>query len=302
MTGERSPSTEPPLTPIADNQAADNRDGASARVRMLLVFGVASLLAVGLGAMIMAQDDLPPSLWLRNPVAWLIAAGVGVFLAQRGWIAIVAAPLALVLVALSLAGPGQHGVHRWIELGPVQLNAAAIVLPAAIAAFHLTRAWLAVACFALIAGVLAWQPDISQLAAFSLAAVILCGARFGPRGALAALVVAVAALAYCLPKPDPLLPVAHVEEIFRLAAERSPALAIAMAASLAAAVFAPFLLWSDHRLRWPAVALAAYFAVSALAFLFGAYPVPLAGYGLSFVIGWWLGIAALSFPSRTPSA
>lgn len=289
------------MTDAANSRAASN-PAAPKRFRMLLVFGVASLLAVCLGAVIMAQDGLPPSLWLRNPAAWLIAAGVGVFLAQRGWIAPVAAPLALVVVALSLAGPGQEGVYRWIELGPVQLNAAALVLPAAIAAFHLTRAWLAVACFALIAGVLAWQPDISQLAAFSLAAVILCGARFGPRGALGALVVAVAALAYCLPRPDPLLPVPHVEEIFRLAAGQSPALVIAMAASLAATVFAPILLWSDHRLRWPAVALAAYFAVSALAFLFGAYPVPLAGYGLSFVIGWWLGVTALSFPLRTPSA
>ena len=43
-----------------------------------------------------------------------------------------------------------------------------------------------------------------------------------------------------------------------------------------------------------ALALTAYFAATSLAVLLGAYPVPLAGYGLSFVIGWWLGFASVS--------
>lgn len=265
-----------------------------ARRNALLVFGLASLLAIVLGAVAMAQADVPLSIWIRNPIAWLVAAGASIFLASRGWLGSALPPVALVVVALSLVGSGQEGVHRWLDLGPVQLNAAALVLPAAIAAFNRTSALLAIVCFALIALLLAWQPDISQLAGFSLAAIILAAGRFGGRGIAVSLVVAAAALALCLSRPDPLAPVAHVEGIFALGWSQSPALAIAMGVSLAAAALSPLIIWRVHPGALAALALAAYFAATSLAPLFGAYPVPLAGYGLSFVVGWWLGLTALS--------
>jgi hypothetical protein len=86
-----------------------------------------------------------------------------------------------------------------------------------------------------------------------------------------------------------------------MAWDRSPVLAITMGASLAAAALSPLLFWKDSGLRWPAAALSACFAATALAPFFGAYPVPLAGYGLSFVIGWWLGIAALAASKSQPN-
>ena len=64
-----------------------------------------------------------------------------------------------------------------------------------------------------------------------------------------------------------------------------------MAVSLALAALSPLLL---RRSAPASLALTAYFAATSLAFLLGAYPAPLAGYGLSFVVGWWLGFAAVS--------
>jgi hypothetical protein len=114
-----------------------------------------------------------------------------------------------------------------------------------------------------------------------------------------AVVMAAAAIILCLSRPDPLAPVAHVEGIFALAWSQSPAIAVAMGFSLAAAALAPLVVWLSHPPGMAApLALALYLAATALAPLFGAYPVPLAGYGLSFVIGWWLGIAALCIPRR----
>jgi cell division protein FtsW (lipid II flippase) len=269
------------------------------RWRSVLVFAAASLLVVGLGAAVMAQDGAAPGLWLRNPVAWIVAGALAIFLAQRGWLTAWIAPIALAVIALSLIGPEQEGVHRWLGLGPVQLNAAALILPVAIATFSRERAWLAIACFTLTAAILALQPDISQLAAFAPASIILCTARFGWRGA-ASFVVAAGAIAFCLTRVDPLDPVPHVEGIFSLAFSQSPGIAIAMAASLAVAALSPLLLWPIATARWTALALASYFAATALAFLLGAYPVPLAGYGLSFVVGWWLGFAAISVPRPGP--
>jgi hypothetical protein len=162
-------------------------------------------------------------------------------------------------------------------------------------AFARTQIRLAIACFGLIAALLALQPDISQLAGFALAAVILCTARFGARGGAVSFILAAAALVLCLSRPDPLAPVPHVEGIVFLAWSQSPALAIALAMALTATALSPLLAWRTPQ-RWPAVALAAYFTTTAAAFLFGAYPVPLAGYGLSFVLGWWLAAGVLASP------
>lgn len=269
------------------------------RCNALLVFGVASLLAIALGAFTMAQADVQLGVWIRNPIAWALAAAISFFLARRGWLGPALPPIAVIVVALSLIGPEQEDVHRWLGLGPIQLNAAALVLPAALAVFNRTSAAIAVSCFAVIAALLAWQPDISQLAGFALAATILATARFGWKGAAGSVLIAAAAGALCLSRPDPLAPVAHVEGIFTLAASQSFILAIAMAISLAAAVFSPLAIRSAGRPeRFARLALAAYFAATALAPMFGAYPVPLAGYGLSFVVGWWLGVAALCISPR----
>lgn len=270
------------------------------RRRALYAFALASLLTIALGAVVMAQSDVPLSIWSRNPIAWLVAGALSLVLASRGWLGAAMLPIALIVIALSFASPGQEGVHRWLDLGPIQLNAAALVLPAAIAAFDRARPWLAIACFIAIAALLAWQPDISQIAGFAFASFILASTRFGWRGALASALIAAAAIALCLSRPDPLLPVPHVEGIFQLAWDQQPALAIAMGLALAAACISPLLLPPTQALRGPGMALAGYFALTAAAFLLGAYPVPLAGYGLSFVIGWWLGFACLSVRGPAP--
>lgn len=246
----------------------------------------------------MALEGVPVSIWIRNPAAWAVAGALSLFLARFDRLRSAILPLSLALVAASFLGAGQENVRRWLDLGPVQLNAAALVLPAALAAFERTRAMIAIPIFAVMAVLLAWQPDISQLAGFALAIVVLFTARFGWRGAAAAISLAIATLALCLCRPDPLDPVAHVEGIFALAWSLSPVLAIAIGVSLAAAALSPLFVRSARSgdMLTP-FALAAYFITTALAPFFGAYPVPLAGYGLSFVLGWWLGLAALAKPA-----
>lgn len=266
----------------------------------LWVFALASLLTIALGVVVMVLGNVPLGIWIRNPIAWLVAGGLSLFFASRGWLGAALLPIAVIVIALSFVGAGQEGVHRWLDLGPVQLNAAALVLPATIAAFSRTPALIALACFAMVTALLAWQPDISQLAGFAFAGVILASNRFGWRGAASAAVLAAAGLALCLLRPDPLLPVSHVEGIFLLAWNQQPALAIAMGIALAATCLSPLLLPATPELRGPSMALAGYFALTGAAFLLGAYPVPLAGYGLSFVVGWWMGFACLSVRGPGP--
>lgn len=264
---------------------------ARARRFVLWTFAAASLVAIAIGSAVMLMTDIPVGIAIRNPIAWLVAGAIALVAGPRGWLGGWAVPAALIVVALSFLGSGQEGVHRWLDLGAVQLNAAALVLPLAIVAFARTPALLAAASFAGIAALLALQPDVSQLAGFIPAALILAFARFGWRGLALAALLAAATLALCLYRPDPLEPVAHVEGIVALAWSQSPPLAIAAATALAAAALAPLFV---HRTNPTAPALTAYLAITALAPTLGAYPVPLAGYGLSFVTGWWLAIGALT--------
>ncbi len=274
----------------------------SARRLALWTFALASIIAIALGAAVMLLSDVPLSIVIRNPIAWLAAGGVGLFLASRGWLGGWGTPAALGIIALSFLGPAQQGVHRWLNFGPIQLNAAALVLPLAIATFHRTHAVFGAICFGAIAALLALQPDISQLAGFILATFILAAARFGWIGMGVVAVGGAAAIMACLMRADPLAPVAHVEGIFPLAWTQSPLLALAMGLSLAVAALSPLFVWlaRPSGMTTP-LALAAYFVPTALAPLFGAYPVPLAGYGVSFIVGWVLGAAALA-ATRADSA
>jgi len=258
-------------------------------------FCIGSLAAIIVGAAVMARADIPTDIWIRNPIAWVIAAIVGAFTASRGWLGFPLIALVVLLIGASLIGPGQEGVHRWVGAGPAQLNAAALALPLAIAVFTPERRWLAVSAFVAIGAVIAYQPDISQLAALMLASIVLFSTAFGWVGGLAALLVGGGLIAYCvLLRPDPLLPVEHVEGILALAAGQSQVSGVALPVALGVACLSPLLLWRSADLRWRGLALAAYFSAAALAPLFGAYPVPLAGYGFSFVAGWVLGFAALA--------
>ena len=215
--------------------------------RAVFAFGIASLLTIALGAVVMANADIPLSIWIRNPIAWLLAGAVALFLASRGWLGAWLAPVAAIIIAVSLIGPDQQGVHRWLDLGPVQLNAAALVLPAAVVAFVRTPAVVAIPSFAIIVGLLAWQPDISQLAAFALATTLLCAARFGWKGAALALLLSAAAIAICLSRPAPLAPVPHVEGIFTLAW----IIGIMAASGLTGPLIAPAFGWRGIRAAAP---------------------------------------------------
>jgi len=278
------------------------------RAGLLLVFGAASLAAVATGAFVGAASDVPASLWIRNLAAWAVGAllAAGLAVAPRGAlrVALWAAPVALLA---SFFSPALDGVHRWIDLGPVHLNAAMVVLPAAVVALAaLGRAsrlpWLAVlTCLLLLAG----QPDASQATtlAFVMGVVALSAiARPPARLALIAGAAVVATVAWL--RPDPLQPVPEVEQIIGLAYALSPLAAVAALLSLAGAAVVPALLTarapSEARLAGLALGLCL-LLWSIMPFL-GAFPVPLVGIGMSPIVGAWLGVGLLAGAVRRARA
>lgn len=285
---------------------------ASPAGRMLTGFALTSLAAIGLGAATMSGHDIAASRWIMNLGGWaigaLLALGLSRATADPGRLRLLVMAGAIG-VLVSFAGPGQSGVHRWVGLGPLTINVAALYLPAVIAAvarMHHTGpiVWFSVL---VIAATLLAQPDASQSLAFAIAIVLATGWRKDWRkdwpkdwpkdwgGWLGAVVLAALALATLL-RPDPLQPVPEVEQIVSLAWQLSPLLAVAMVAALAACA-ASFLLHPLHPGATRAVA--AYAGLVMLAPLAGWYPVPLAGSGVSFVLGLWLGAGVLAMlPAR----
>lgn len=275
--------------------------GTGESARLLLLFGAASLGAVGVGALVCALSGVPAGLWVRNLAAWLVggivAAAVARIVGPRAlrllpWIAAAA-------LAGTFLGPGQEGVHRWIAAGPLTMNVAMLVGPAAVVALAAAPrldGWAWGAAFVCLV-ILVLQPDASQATAFGLAAAVVVGARSKPgirRAAVVAGTVLLAGAAWL--RPDPLPPVPEVEEIVELAWARAIPLAVAILALLAAAAAAPA--WAARRsqpeVRLAGAALSACLGLWAVTPFLGAYPVPLAGVGVSPVLGAWLGVGLLA--------
>jgi hypothetical protein len=265
------------------------------------MFGAASLGAVATGALVCALSGVPTGLWLRNLAAWVVGA-ILAFGLSRGAVprAVRVLPwIAAGALAATFLDAGQEGVHRWLGLGPLNINAAMLVLPAALVALAAEpRPVLSVWAPALICLViLVAQPDASQATAFGLTLAILAALRVQGRVAKAALVtcsLVLVALAWL--RPDPLAPVPEVEEIVALAAGLSPLLAVLALALLAAVAAVPVLAVRSAApdIRIAGMALGACLGLWTLTTFLGAFPVPLAGVGLSPVLGAWLGVAVLA--------
>ena len=262
-----------------------------------LLFAAASLLAVAAGCGTVAVLGAGTARWGLNLAAWGLGA-LGAFAVSRldGKVAErIALGLGAAVVLATLLSPGLQGVHRWVSVGPMRLNAAQLMLPAMIVAWARDGGAAASLLVAGVAGVLAIQPDASQAAALagSVLVALLAWRRPSAGRALLAGGAILAAAAACW-RPDPLAPVAEVEGIMRLAAGISPILAVAAALAMTAAVIAPAMVATSSRpQRAAGLALTGYLALASLAPIVGAFPVPWVGLGVSSIVGAWLGVGLL---------
>lgn len=261
-----------------------------------------SFVAVATGCLVVALDGASAGRWLPNLAAWGVGAIVALVVYRFASplfarVMVFAAPVCLLA---SLANPGQMGVHRWLDLGPVHANAAALLLPTFIVAMAgLVRdvRWIWFA-YAVCAVVLILQPDASQSTAFAAAVLIVVGRLPVARVARIGIVLLVsfgAGLAWL--RPDPLTPVTEVEGIVGLAYAISPLVAVVVFVALGGATLAPVMIAArpePSTVRTAALALSTYFVLSALTLLFGAFPVPLVGIGMSPIVGFWLGAGLLA--------
>jgi cell division protein FtsW (lipid II flippase) len=272
----------------------------------MVIFSVASLVAIASGCVAMAASGLPPSSWARSVVAWIVGGVLAWLLGRYGEPRSAATGAVLLTTAALIAtlfAPDVEGVHRWLDFGPLHINAAALFLPAVIvglAAIGIAKpVGLLIALLA--ATILLAQPDASQLTSFALAAsTLLARSTIAPRWKVIVLLIAVAFAIGGWRRPDTLQPVPEVEQIFAMCLAVSPILAFIAGLALAIAALAPLARSSPPAgpARDAAVALSVYFVTVSVVPFFGWFPVPLVGLGMSFPVGWWLGMGLLTVVTR----
>lgn len=271
-------------------------------LRLYGLFAAASLVTVALGCWICALADVATGSWVRNLIAWAVGAVLAAHLILRRGSQ--ARSLSMItgaaLMVASLFGQPQEGVRRWLDAGPLHINVALVVLPVMVVtmAGSPLRRWhcvLALGVLALLVG----QPDASQATAFALAfAVIVVRSALQRPLKLTLLGAVLACAVISWLRPDPLQPVPEVEQIVQLAWSFSPVLAVVGVLMLAVTVLTPALAGRSTA-STAALALSAWCLATVLAPLFGAFPVPWLGLGMSPILGVWLAIGLLAAQLRS---
>ena len=266
--------------------------------RRLLGVLAAALLVMAVGLVAMSVAGAPARLVGLQGIAAAIALGVAASLATmkpnpNGRGGLIAAGLALALLGMTLLNSGVSEVHRWIALGPLQIQPSAMALPILVwfAAGRRDGPSGALALMA-AAGLCALQPDpqAAGAVAAATAALVLMGRRGWVWWAAVAMAVAGTVVSSWA---EPLAPVAYVEEVFRHGFMASPWVGLVTVGALAAVPTLVLVSGSDRRER-TAVAMAALWLGFCVASLSEAFPAPVIGYGLSWVLGFGISLGLVA--------
>lgn len=263
------------------------------------------LVPLVVGVVVMVLGGAPAARWglhLGAGVMGLLAYAGAAAIPRRvvGKVAVPGAVVGIVLVASTLLVAGMEGVRRWHDLGPVKLHLSALLAPMLLvfaASRMRSRPLVAHAVLASLQVVHVLQPDAGQATAFGVAAMV-CTVALGT-GASRAVWTGLygASIVGAWLRPDPLGPAPFVEDIVGRASVMSPLAGVLAAISLVALVAAPWALRRGEkraeRESWSIATLGAYLAASVIVPVFGEFPVPLLGFGLSPVLGAFAGLAAL---------
>lgn len=264
--------------------------------RPLLAFLIAACV-IGVGLMAMSIAGAPRSLGVAQGGVGLVALVLAA--AASRWCprpdeagARVVCVAALLLMAAPLAFDGIDGVQRWVALGPLQIQPAAITLPLVVAYVAQERVQWAAVLALMAAGVIgALQPDGQVLQ--GIIAVALCLALLVRGGVFWWSAVGISTLlGLTAAFGPPLAPVPYVEEVLPRAFEANWLFGVAAAVGLAAVPL--LMVTSSPRRSATSLALAALWVGLIATCLSGAYPTPVLGYGLSWVVGFALSLGLAS--------
>ncbi|HEV7485454.1 MAG TPA: hypothetical protein VGQ65_07195 [Thermoanaerobaculia bacterium] len=268
------------------------------RLRQDLLSFSAPMPALILGVFTMRQLGVRTSVWSTNFAA--AAVGLLVFALIRSaagpanlsrWYWTAAGSITAIL--FTFVAHGLDGVHRWVYVGNLGLHASAIVAPVIIvcvATAPTRRAAIAIAIATAI--LLALQPDAAQATSFAAGCglIFIQALRFGRSARAAVLTALIACAIVSIVRKDPLHPVRYVEGIFNVVSAKGPAWALLASVTLLL-LPVPFVLAWARRRQALSLGLAVYVAMVTIAPTWGTFPVPIMGYGVSPILGYFIALA-----------
>lgn len=257
--------------------------------------------AIFIGTIAMVSYGLTLSIWIQNILIWLLGTVFGFIYLVRNknqkWNKGNLLPN-VVLIAL-LIFPflfnGMDGVHRWLTFGTINIYIASIVLPLLI--IHLwdlafnNRERFAVGLLFITLFMLLLHPDAGQLSAFACATAIILKKTISKR-IIKFLSLTLAAFFVILSWVflDDLAPVPYVEDIIFLVGELGTVWFVGGILSLILLVI-PFFYYGRKNVI--SLSLGVYFLMTMIVTLFGNFPLPIMGYGISPIIGYFIAISWL---------
>jgi len=247
-----------------------------------------------LGIIGMIYNEVPNIIWLQNLVTMLFCAIMAFVLVFKKVKIndMMIAVISLILLLLTLFGNGMDGVHRWIRLAIINVNVAMIVLPIILVVTYnlLEKKKVRYALTVIITGaiLLFLQPDASQLIGFSIPMIIFMFYKkinSMVRYLVSAMLICLMILSWLF--IDKLAPVSYVEGILGLLNNISLLWLIIGIISLIL-VPLPYILFPPAKFRLLSICIGLYYCLITISTIFGNFPVPFMGYGISPIIGYWI--------------
>ncbi|HHY25542.1 MAG TPA: cell division protein [Desulfitobacterium dehalogenans] len=263
--------------------------------RLFLIF--IPLPAIIIGSLAMYINDVSIIIWSQNIFGFIIALLLSYLVSRKPIGSIVIIPISILLLLLTFLDSGFEGVHRWISIGPIRFHIASIVLPILIMVLwrilKTTNWWIPAIISIGVSLLLALQPDASQTTAFIIPMAIILFSNVN-RNYFRYCVLGVLSLIFIFSWVylDALPPVAYVEDIVRMVAEMG-IVWFALGITSLVILPLPFILFPPQNSKLLSICIGIYFAIVLISTLFGNFPVPLMGYGISPILGYSIAITWL---------
>ena len=200
----------------------------------------------------------------------------------------------LVMLATAMVGHRVDGASRWVRIAGLSFQPSLILVPVVMVIVARNRHWLSAIGLLFTGAALAFQPDRAVAGALAAGLAVRWLYR---RDAWATLSVAVATCAFAttLIRDDHVPPVPFVEHVVQSAFAFDPLYGLAIVVALVIPLVPPIAGVVTETMD---VAECAVFGTTWLALIVfavaGNYPTPLAGYGMSGIVGYCLSSSLLA--------
>ncbi|MHB9943407.1 cell division protein [Clostridium sporogenes] len=254
-----------------------------------------------IGAMAMYINNVLFFIYIQNIFYLIILGLISYFVLSKGYEinknrTTISILISVMFLFTTFINSGIENVHRWLSIGPIKFHVAAIVLPIIIINLWKllqSKSWWFSSIIAIcISIILVLQPDASMVTAFVIPMIILLWNTTNNiyRYFIVALLSGLIIFSWIF--LDGLASVSYVEGIISLVANMGIIWLILGVISLMILPL-PFLFFPPKEHKLLSLSIGIYFIVILISTLFGNFPVPLMGYGVSPIIGYFISITWL---------